>query len=107
LRTMLLHSAAPTEFWAEALTTATYLINRRPCRATGTATPFELLFGAPPDYDALRVFGCLCYPNLTATAPHKLAPRSIACIHLGYPSDHKGYRCLDLESRRVYTSRHV
>jgi transposase InsO family protein len=31
LRTMLLHSGAPASFWAEALATATYVINRRPC----------------------------------------------------------------------------
>jgi hypothetical protein len=49
----------------------------------------------------------LCYPNTTAPAPHKLAPRSVACIFLGYPSDHRGYRCYDPVSRRVLTSRHV
>jgi hypothetical protein len=104
---MLVHSAAPTAFWAEALATATHLVNRRRCRATGQVTPFELLFGVPPDYSELRVFGCLCYPNLSATAPNKLAPRSVACTFIGYPSDHRGYRCFDLESRHVYTSRHV
>jgi hypothetical protein len=38
---------------------------------------------------------------------HKLAPRSLPCIFLGYPADTKGYRCYDPESRRVLTSRHV
>ncbi|WVZ87097.1 hypothetical protein U9M48_033789 [Paspalum notatum var. saurae] len=94
-------------YWAEALATATYLLNRRPCLATGTTTPYELLFGHPPDYTHLRVFGCLCYPNLTSTAPHKLAPRSIACVFLGYPSSHKGYRCLDPSTGRIIISRHV
>jgi transposase InsO family protein len=42
MRTLLFHSAAPTSFWAEALATATFLVNRRPCRATGTTTPFQL-----------------------------------------------------------------
>jgi hypothetical protein len=52
-------------------------------------------------------FGCLYYPNTTATTPHKLAPRSTRCVFLGYPSDHKGYRCYNLSSRRVINSRHV
>ena len=39
--------------------------------------------------------------------PHKLAPRSTACVLLGYPTDHRGYRCFDLDTRRVITSRHV
>lgn len=107
VRTMLVHSAAPLSFWAEALQTATHLINRRPCRATGSLTPYQLLLGAPPTYDHLRVFGCLCYPNTIATAPHKLSPRSLACVFIGYPADHRGYRCYDMVSRRVFTSRHV
>ena len=55
----------------------------------------------------VRVFGCLCYPNLSATAAHKLALRSAACIFLGYSANHKGYRCLDLQSNRILISRHV
>lgn len=107
IRTLLIHSAAPASFWAEALNTATYVINRRPCRATGTVTPHQLLLGAPPAYTELRVFGCLCHPNITPTTPHKLTPRSVACVFLGYPSDHRGYRCYDMATRRVYISRHV
>ena len=53
------------------------------------------------------MFGCLCYPNTSATTTHKLATRSVACVFLGYPSDHRGYRCYDIATRRVYTSRHV
>jgi histone deacetylase 1/2 len=107
VRALLIQSAAPSSFWAEALNTATYLINRRPCRSTGVTTPHELLLGAPPCYDELRVFGCLCYPNITSTTPHKLSPRSVACVFLGYPGDHRGYRCFDMDTRRVFTSRHV
>jgi histone deacetylase 1/2 len=54
----------------------------------------------------LRVFGCLCYPNLSATTPHKMSPRSVACAFIGYPAEHRGYRCIDLDTRWVYTSRH-
>jgi histone deacetylase 1/2 len=102
---MLIHSAAPAAFWAEPIVTATYLVNRLLCRATGTTTPFELLFGVPPDYSDPRVFGCLCYPNLTATTLHKLAPRSTACVFIGYPSDHRGYRCFDIETLRLHQLR--
>jgi hypothetical protein len=60
-----------------------------------------------PDYSLLRVFGCLCYPNLSAATPHKLSPRSAACVFLGYPPSQKGYRCLDLSTRKIIISRHV
>jgi hypothetical protein len=44
---------------------------------------------------------------MIATASHKLAARSLACIFIGYPADHRGYRCYDPASGRVITSRHV
>jgi hypothetical protein len=104
VRTMLMQSHAPPSFWAEALNTATYLLNHRPCRATGTVMPFELMFGAAPSYDHLRIFGCLCFPNMTATTQNKLIARSVPCAFLGYPADHKGYRCFNLAIRKVITS---
>jgi histone deacetylase 1/2 len=67
-----------------------------PYQASGTNTPFQLLIGAVPWYDHLRVFGCLCFPNQTDTAPNKLSPRSTPCVFLGYPPDHRGYHCLVL-----------
>ncbi|WVZ54515.1 hypothetical protein U9M48_005301 [Paspalum notatum var. saurae] len=71
------------------------------------STPYHALFGRSPTYDHLRVFGCRCYPNISSTSPHKLAPRSVLCVFLGYSSNHKGYRCLDIATNRVIISRHV
>ena len=107
IRTLLIHVHMPPPYWAEALSMATYLLNRRPSSAIQNDIPFSLLYGSPPDYSLLRVFGCLCYSNMTATARHKLAPRPTACVFLGYPSSHKDYRCLDLSTRRIIISRHV
>jgi hypothetical protein len=69
--------------------------------------PHLALFGSAPSYEHLRVFGCMCYPNTTATAPHKLSPRSTPCVFLGYSADHKGYRYLDLSTNRLIVFRHV
>jgi hypothetical protein len=44
---------------------------------------------------------------MSSTAPHKLAPRSSLYIFLGYSSEHKGYRCLELQSNRIIISRHL
>ena len=74
---MLLHAAMPPTFWPDALQTASYLLNHRPCTPRSHATPYFLLFGQEPDYEHLSVFGCRCFPNTTATAPNKLAPRSL------------------------------
>jgi transposase InsO family protein len=105
--TLLLQAHLPPRFWAEALHTSTYLLNRLPSTACPALTPHQALFDTPPRYDHLHVFGCACYPNTATTAPHKLAPRSTLCVFLGYSSDHKGYRCFDLSSRRILISRHV
>jgi hypothetical protein len=107
MHTLLLHASMPASYWAEALATACYLLNRRPSSAIHSEIPFTHLYRKSPSYDHLRIFGYLCYPNLQATSAHKLAPRSTACVFLGYPSAHKGYRCLDLATGRVYISRHV
>ena len=107
VRTLLIHASMPPKYWAEALAAATYLLNRRPSSSISNVIPYFRLYNAYPSYDHLRVFGCLCYPNLQATSSHKLAPRSTACVFLGYPPDHKGYRCFDLTTRRIIISRHV
>ncbi|WVZ65392.1 LOW QUALITY PROTEIN: hypothetical protein U9M48_014766 [Paspalum notatum var. saurae] len=104
MRTLLLTSYS---LLAKSLHTATYLLNRLPSTASPAPTSHHALFGTPPRYDHLRIFGCACYPNTSATAPHKLAPRSTRCVFLGYSPDHKGYRCFDLTSCRILISRHV
>jgi histone deacetylase 1/2 len=107
VRALMFHASVPAKFWAEALNTSTFLLNRRPCRSTTPSTPHDLLLGTAPDYHALRVFGCLCYPNTESTSRHKLDTRSVACVFFGYSPDHRGYRCYDPVTRRVHTSRHV
>jgi histone deacetylase 1/2 len=97
----------PPKFWAEALRMATFLLNIRPSKANSNNTPFYSLFLTHPNYADIRVFGCLCFPNSSATTPNKLSPRSLPCIHLGFSDEHKGYRCLDLVSGHVHISRHV
>ena len=60
-----------------------------------------------PSYAKLRVFGCLCYPWVKPYNSHKLEPRSKACIFLGYSLTQSAYNCLDIETNRVFVSRHV
>jgi hypothetical protein len=105
--TLLFQAHLDMAYWVEALHTATYLFNRRPSLPLHLHTPYEALFLQPPDYSHLRTFGCLCFPNLSAIAPHKLAPHSMACVFIGYSWDHKGYCFLNLSSHKVITSRHV
>jgi hypothetical protein len=103
----LIQSSVPPSFWAAALGTATYLLNIIPTKTLALSTPHFALFGHNPSYEHLRVFGCKCYPNLSAATPHKLSPRSTLCVFLGYSPHHKGYLCFDRQSNRTIISRHV
>jgi hypothetical protein len=105
--TLLLHASMPPKYWVEALAAATYLLDRRPSSSIRHEVLYTRLYNTPASYEHLRAFGSLCYPNLQATFLHKLVPRSVACVFLGYPSAHKGYRCLDLSTRRIIISRYV
>lgn len=53
------------------------------------------------------MFSCLCYPNLSSTAQHKLSPHSFTCVYLGPSSEHHGHFCIDLITQRFITSRQV
>ena len=104
---MLSQSHVPNQFWFDACSTATYLINRMPTKLLSNMSPYEKLFKRVPKYDMLKVFGCRCFPWLVPYTQHKLQPKSKACVFLGYSLNHQGYKCLELSTRRIYLSRHV
>lgn len=91
-----------SSFWVEALHVATHLINILSTIGLCSLTPYETLQHCTSDYFTLHVFGCICYPNLAATSTHKLAPRSSPCLFIGYPSNQKWYRCLDIFSGQTH-----
>jgi hypothetical protein len=89
VRSLLFHASAPT-FWVAALNMATHLLNILPTKTLSFSNPHFALFGMQPSYEHLRVFGCSCYPNLSATATHKLAPRSSLCVYSAIPLTTRG-----------------
>ncbi|KAH7545439.1 hypothetical protein FEM48_Zijuj01G0094100 [Ziziphus jujuba var. spinosa] len=83
----------PLHFWVEALSTSVHLINRLPSPVLDNETPYFRLYGNNPDYNHLRVFGCLCYAHLPSSDRNKLTAQSARCAFLGYASDRKGSSC--------------
>jgi len=104
---LLASASMPLKFWDEAFLAATYLINLLPSKVINFHTPVELLLKETPEYNSLRVFGCACWPNLRPYNTRKLAFRSTRCVFLGYSSIHKGFKCLEVSTGRVYISRDV
>lgn len=103
---MLAHAAMPFSSWNDAFSSTVYLINRLPSAPLGMISPYEKLFHEQPSYHFLRVFGCLCFPNLRPYNNHKLQVRSTPCLFLRYSPLHKGYRCQD-KPGKLFVSRHV
>ncbi|KAG8485645.1 hypothetical protein CXB51_018863 [Gossypium anomalum] len=101
---MLSNTNLPKSFWAEAASTACFLINRSPSVAIEKKTPQEVWFGNPTDYSDLRIFGCPVYAHFDN---RKLEPRSIKCVFLCYKAGVKGYKLWCPENRKVVISRDV
>jgi hypothetical protein len=97
----LYHASVPLRFWDDAFQTACYLINCLPTPILHQKSSFESLFHSSPDYSLLKIFGSACWPNLRPYNSHKLQPRSLQCVFLGYSLRHKGYKCYHIPSNRL------
>jgi len=58
---MLSESCLPKYFWADAVSTSFYVMNRVLIRPILKKTPYELFNGRKPNINHLRVFGCSCF----------------------------------------------
>ncbi|KAK9078295.1 hypothetical protein SSX86_002352 [Deinandra increscens subsp. villosa] len=104
---MLFQSKLNPNLWVEAFSTAIFVINRLPSRILNNRSPFELLYNYKPEYASFKPFGCRVYPLLRPYSEHKLSPRSLPCIFLGYSAKHKGYKCLDPMASKIFITRHA
>ena len=106
-RSLRLQAHLPKSLWGDCVLTAAHLINMLPVQQLNYRSPYEMLYKKLPDYQSLKVFGCLCYIADVSSVPDKLNPRGLKCVFLGYPFGKKGYRVLHLDTRKCYYSRDV
>ena len=91
--TAMLHEARlPMSFWAEALHTLVYTLNRTPRSANPGITPCEAFFDVKPDVSNLRIFGSLAYVHVQKDKRGPFGSHFQKCIFLGYPNGYKGWR---------------
>ncbi|KAJ9566804.1 hypothetical protein OSB04_002770 [Centaurea solstitialis] len=101
---LLAHASMPQKYWSLAFSTAVYLINRLPTATLNNSSSYHRLFHKPPNYLKLRSFGYLCFPWLRPYMKHKLEPKSLPCVFIGYSATQSAYHCLHLPTNRIYTS---
>lgn len=89
-RVLRFQAGPPLKFWLDCVLAATYLTNRLPTHLLGYKTPYEVLFKTKPDYNNLRVFGCLAMASNPSRTADKFSARSIPCLMLGYAKNKRG-----------------
>jgi hypothetical protein len=106
-RTMLNEHNLPQYFWAEAVNTACYVINRTIIRNTLNKTPYELWNNRKPNIGYFKVFGCKCFILNDRDNLGKFDAKSDEGIFLGYSINSKAYRVFNKRTMVIDESMHV
>ncbi|GJT32577.1 putative ribonuclease H-like domain-containing protein [Tanacetum coccineum] len=106
-RTMLADSFLPNTFWAEAVSTACYVLNRVLVTKPHNKTPYELVTGKIPIISYIRPFGC--HVTILNTIDHlgKFDEKSDEGFLVGYSLQSKAFRVYNLETKRVEENLHI
>lgn len=106
-RTMLHAKKMDYSFWAEAVHTACFVLNRSgPSRLSGKS-PFEIWFKKRPSVYFLKVFGSDAFVHIPDCKRKKLDPKARKGVFVGYSETSKGYRIYFEDTETVEVSRNV
>ena len=94
-------------FWADAVSTATYLINRGPSVSMEFRLPEEVWSGKKVKFSHLKVFCCVSYVYSDSDARSKLDAKSKICFFISYGDEKFGYRFWDEQNKKRSEERRV
>jgi len=83
VRSIMSEGQVEQKYWPYALKYVTFAQNRTLVSAYSEKTPYETLYGIPPDVSRMKAFGSKCWA-LTDGQIAKLAPKATACKFLGF-----------------------
>ncbi|GJV30928.1 putative ribonuclease H-like domain-containing protein [Tanacetum coccineum] len=106
-RTMLADSLLPIPFWAEAVNTACYVLNRVLVTKPQNKTPYELLIGKSPSISFMRPFGCPLTILNTLDSLDKFDGKSDEGYLLGYSTSSKAFRVYNKRTKKVEENLHI
>jgi len=105
---MLNESNLPKYFWADAVYTASYVLNRTLIRPILKKTPYELYTGRKPSISHLRIFGCKCFIlNNGKDNLGTFDPKFDEGTHIGYPINGHAYMVYNKRLLTTEESMHV
>lgn len=64
-----------------------------------------MLFGGPPSFDDLHMFGFLYFAYNQCSKDDKFASQSRMCVFVGYPFGKKGWYLYEMDSKKFFMSR--
>ncbi|GJW03709.1 putative ribonuclease H-like domain-containing protein [Tanacetum coccineum] len=100
-RTMLVNSKLPTTFWAEAVNTACYVLNKVLVIKPHNKTPYELIHGRTPLIDFMKPFGCPVIILNTRNHLGKFDGKADEGFFVGYSIVSKAMRVFNKRTRIV------
>ena len=108
VRAMLRAAGLSRGYWAEAMNTAVYLLNRVPTASLGGGTPYNALYGKEAPLDHLRIFGCRAYAHVYDGERKKLDDKAWEGIMVGYDDSNRScYRIYNPITRQTRSTVHV
>ncbi|KAL6342996.1 hypothetical protein AAG906_017016 [Vitis piasezkii] len=106
-RTMLNENNLPKYFWAEAVNTSCYVLNRILLRSILKKTPYKLWKNKKPNISYFKIFGCKCFILNTKDNLGKFDTKSDVRIFLGYSTSSKAFRVFNKRTMVLKKSIHV
>eukprot|EP01018_Ginkgo_biloba_P027384 Gb_35302 [translate_table: standard] len=106
-RSMIKAKGLSNEYWAEAVGTAIYLLNRSPTKSVRDKSPQEAWSNEKPNVEHLRVFGCVAYAHVPKQKRTKWDDRGEKCIFIGYSDQSKAYKLYNPITKEMIISRDI
>lgn len=106
-RTILLESKLPESLWAEAVNTAVYTLNRRPCKTKNDEIPYEKWLDKKVSLIHMKRFESECYTYIAKQFRSKFQSKSKKMIMVDYDGYSSNYRLYDPITKKVTIARHV
>ena len=107
-RTMLIERNLPRKFWAEAVNTSYYIVNRALVRFSSRKTSYEMFKGKKPSLAHFKVFGTKYFVHINDKKEiDKFEAKSESEIFLDYSKTSRAYWIYNLKNDTVEESPHV